>query len=56
MGPMFQSGAAKKPGFKMLGAIIEAPEGNVFIKITGPEKTIDGAEAEFRTMLASLKK
>ncbi|MCY3773047.1 MAG: hypothetical protein OXG98_13650 [Gemmatimonadetes bacterium] len=56
MGPMFQSGAVKKPGYKMLGAIIEAPEGNVFVKLTGPEKTVLGAEGEFQSFLNSLRK
>ena len=55
MGPMFQSGAVKKPGYRMLGAIIEAPEGNVFVKLTGPEKTVLGADGEFQAFLNSLK-
>lgn len=55
MGPMFQSGAVKKPGYRMLGAIIEAPEGNVFVKLTGPEKTVFGADGEFQAFLNSLK-
>lgn len=56
MGPMFQSGAVRKPGYRMLGAIIEAPEGNVFLKLTGPEKTVLGAEGEFQAFLNSLRK
>ena len=56
MGPMFQSGATKKTGYKMLGAIIGAPEGNVFIKFTGPEKTVDAAEKEFNDMIQSVRK
>jgi hypothetical protein len=56
MGPMFQSGQVKKPGFRMLGAIIEAPEGNVFIKFTGPEKTVAAAESEFKELLNSVRK
>lgn len=56
MGPMFQSGTVKKPGYKMLGAIIEAPEGNVFVKLTGPEKTVLSAEGEFQNLLNSLRK
>ena len=56
MGPMFQSGAVKKPGYKMLGAIVEAPEGNVFLKLTGPEETVMGAEGEFQDLLNSLRK
>ena len=56
MGPMFQSGTVRKPGYRMLGAIIEAPEGNVFLKLTGPEKTVLGAEGEFQAFLNSLRK
>lgn len=56
MGPMFQSGTAKKPGYMMLGAIIEAPQGNVFIKATGPEQTMIDAEKDFKGMLTSLRK
>jgi len=56
MGPMFQSGAVKKPGYRMLGAIIEAPEGNVFVKLTGPEKTVLSADVEFQAFLNSLRK
>ena len=56
MGPMFQSGTVKKPGYRMLGAIIEAPEGNVFVKLTGPEKTVLSAESEFQAFLNSLRK
>ncbi len=46
----------KKPGFKMLGAIVEAPEGTVFFKFTGPQKTVDATAAGFQAILKSLKK
>ena len=49
------AGAAKKIGYKMLGAIVTAPEGNVFIKFTGPEKTIDAASKEFNDMINSVR-
>jgi hypothetical protein len=47
---------ASKSGFELLGAIIEAPEGVVFFKLTGPEKTVAAAQAEFNAMVSSLKK
>lgn len=56
MGPMFENGQAKKAGYKMLGAIIEAPEGNVFIKFTGPEKTVSKDEGVFKELLNTIKK
>ena len=45
-----------KSGFKLLGAIVEGPQGNVFFKLTGPAKTVDAARAEFTKMLKELKK
>jgi hypothetical protein len=45
-----------KPGFKLLGAIVEGPQGNVFFKFTGPAKTVDAARADFMKMMKELKK
>lgn len=56
MGPMFDNGQAKKTGYKMMGAIIEAPEGNVFIKFIGPEKTVTKEDGVFKALLNSVKK
>ena len=57
----FQSGGMSgpqvaKPGFKLLGAIVEGKDGNVFFKFTGPAKTVDGARKDFEALLKSLKK
>lgn len=54
-GPMMQS-QGKKENFQLLGAIVEAPDGLVFFKLTGPGKTVEAAEKEFHAMLASLSK
>jgi hypothetical protein len=54
-GPNMQS-QGKRPGYRLLGAIVEAPEGLVFLKLTGPAATVAGAEAGFEAMLASLTK
>ncbi|HQR57119.1 MAG TPA: hypothetical protein PLW72_14110 [Burkholderiaceae bacterium] len=51
MGP-----STPKPGYRLLGAIVEGPGGNVFFKLTGPEKTVTAAEKPFRKMLDGLKK
>jgi hypothetical protein len=48
--------ASKKPGFRLLGAIVEAPEGMVFFKFTGPLKTVAANEAAFEKMIASVSK
>jgi len=45
-----------KTGYRLLGAIVEGPEGDVFFKMTGPAKTIAAAQGEFQAMLKSLKK
>lgn len=54
-GPMSQQ-KTPKPGFRLIGAIVEAPEGNVFFKLTGPAKTIQAAAPAFHKMLQSIKK
>ncbi|MBS1788114.1 MAG: hypothetical protein JST85_10350 [Acidobacteria bacterium] len=45
-----------KPGYRMLGAIVEDPSSVVFFKLTGPAKTIAAAQNEFKTLLKSVKK
>lgn len=42
-----------KAGYRLLGAIVVGPGGNVFIKFTGPLKTVDGNRREFEQMLES---
>lgn len=52
-GPMMQS-SGKKENFRLLGAIIEGPQGSVFFKMTGPAKTVTAAEGEFGALVESL--
>lgn len=47
--------SVKKPGYRLLGAIIETPSGPVYFKMTGPEKTMAAAQKEFQEMLKSVK-
>jgi hypothetical protein len=54
-GPMMGP-STPKPGYRLLGAIVEGPEGAVFFKLTGPEKTVAGAEKPFRKLLESVRK
>ena len=54
-GPMMQS-QAKKPGYRLLGAIVEGPQGLVFFKCTGPAATIGKAQADFESLVGSLAK
>lgn len=45
-----------RPDYQLYGAIVEAPSGAVFFKLTGPGKTVDIASVEFQSLLESLKK
>src|SRR5262249_40925030 len=54
-GPMAQSRSVKS-GYRLLGAIVEGPGGNVFVKCTGPAKTIAANQQKFEQMLASFDK
>jgi len=52
-GPTAQPGPAM-PGYRMLGAIVEGPQGSIFFKFTGAAKTVAANQAAFENMLASL--
>jgi hypothetical protein len=54
-GPMAPR-ADMRPGYSLLGAIAEGPEGAVFFKFTGPEATVRQEEERFMTMLQSLQR
>jgi hypothetical protein len=54
-GPMSPT-KVNKPGFRMLGAIVEAPQGAVFFKFTGPAKTVAAHEAAFQGMIKAITK
>lgn len=54
-GPAMQS-TGKREGYRLLGAIVEAPEGLVFFKLTGPAATLGAAAAEFDGLVASIRK
>jgi hypothetical protein len=43
------------PGYRLLGAIAEAPQGNVFFKLTGPAKTIAAQLDAFDRLIASIQ-
>ncbi|HKB71554.1 MAG TPA: hypothetical protein VKH46_11970 [Thermoanaerobaculia bacterium] len=50
MGP-----STPEPGFALWGAIIEAPQGNVFVKATGPKSLIERSRSDFDALLSSLQ-
>ena len=55
-GQMMGQSSGPKTGYRLLGAIVETPEGEVFFKMTGPGKTVAAAQNEFQNLLKSLKK
>ena len=54
-GPMAQTKSVKQ-NYRLLGAIVEALEGNVFFKLTGPAKTVAASQAKFEALLTSVAK
>jgi hypothetical protein len=54
-GPMAKTSRAV-PGYRLLGAVVEGPGGNnVFVKFTGPEKTVAANLKQFEALLASFQ-
>jgi hypothetical protein len=54
-GPMMQA-SGSKAGYRLLGAIVEGPEGPVFFKFTGPAKTVAAQQPAFETLLKSISR
>lgn len=54
-GPMMES-QGKKEQYGLLGAIIQAPDGPVFFKVTGPSATVSATESDFNELLESITK
>ena len=44
------------PGYRLLGAIVEGQDGNIFIKFAGPAKTMAANAAKFQQLLNSFEK
>jgi hypothetical protein len=40
----------------MAAAVVEAPQGSIFFKLTGPEKSASQMVEEFKTALLGIKK
>jgi hypothetical protein len=53
-GPLAESKLVS--GYRLLGAIVEGPGGNIFVKFTGPAKTIAASKTKFDQLLASFTK
>jgi len=54
-GPM-AAAKASKPGYRLLGGIVEAPQGPVFFKFTGPVKTVAAQQGAFQGLLKSVRR
>ncbi len=54
-GPMMAA-QTPKPGYRLLGAIAEGPEGPIFFKFAGPAKTVAASQAKFDAMVQSIAK
>ncbi len=54
-GPMMQS-QGKKPNFRLLAAIVEAPEGLIFFKCTGPAATLAKSQPDFDKLILSFSR
>lgn len=56
MGGPMGGGSVAKEDYEMMAAVVEAPEGNVFFKLTGPHKTAKEMSGGFMAMVQSVKK
>jgi hypothetical protein len=56
MGGPMSSQKEDRPDYRMMGAIIEGPEGPVFFKLTGPQEVVTSAEDAFNQLVQSVKK
>lgn len=54
-GPMAKE-KSLKPDFRLLGAVVEGPGGNLFVKFTGPAKVVAANQKKFEQLLASFEK
>lgn len=56
MGGPTATAPVRVSGYRLLGAIIESPGGNVFIKFTGPAKTMAANQPKFQQLLDSFER
>jgi hypothetical protein len=52
-GPRAPQGPPKQ-GYRLLGAVVDGPQGSVFFKFTGPAKTVAQNQSAFEKVLSSL--
>ena len=56
MGGPMNASPTVHPNYRLLGAIIEGPGGNIFVKFTGPAKLVAANLKNFEQMIASFQK
>lgn len=56
MGGPLAASPTVKAGYRLLVAIVEGPQGNVFLKFTGPLKTMAANQRQFEQLLDSFEK
>ncbi len=45
----------KKSGYRLVGVIVEGPQGSVFFKLTGPAKTVAASQPALNEMLKTIR-
>jgi len=53
MGGPLADAKSSVPGYRLLGAILVNPGGNIFLKFTGPAKTVAANQVKFEQLLSS---
>ncbi|MEW6050236.1 MAG: hypothetical protein AB1644_04140 [Candidatus Zixiibacteriota bacterium] len=56
MGGMMSGASEQKTGYRMAAVVLEAPEGNLFFKLTGPDATAKEMIGAFKAMILDIKK
>ena len=56
VGGMMSTQTVPKESYRLIGAVVEAPEGNLFFKLTGPEYTARIMTEAFMTMVKAIKR
>ncbi len=56
MGGPMSGNTVQKPDYTLVGIVVEAPEGSVFFKLTGPEKTANAMNDMFQVAIQNIKK
>jgi len=57
MGGPMAAGSRAVPGYRLLGAVVQGPAGsNLFVKFTGPARTVAANQQKFEQLLASFRR